>query len=70
CYLFDNACRPLLKNFMNTIKSDVIGKGLDLKTTAVPNRELVATNDEIRNHEVETIGRTLRAYMTAMKPIM
>lgn len=70
CYLFDNACRPLLKDFMAKVDSDVIGKGLSLKSNAVSNRELVATNEEIRSHGVEKVGQVLRAYMTAMKPII
>ncbi len=70
CYLFDNACRPLLKDFMAKVSTDVIGKGLTLKDASVPNRELVRVNDEIRNHPVENIGKVLRAYMTAMKEVI
>ncbi|MEO7037353.1 MAG: ketol-acid reductoisomerase, partial [Polyangiaceae bacterium] len=70
CYLFDNACRPLLKEFMLKVETDVIGKGLELKDTAVSNRELVRVDAEIRNHPVEQIGTVLRAYMTAMKPVI
>ncbi|HPO03829.1 MAG TPA: ketol-acid reductoisomerase [Treponemataceae bacterium] len=67
CYLFDNACRPLLKDFMAKVDTDVIGKGLSVKDSSVSNRELVKVNDAIRNHPVEKIGSVLRAYMTAMK---
>jgi ketol-acid reductoisomerase len=70
CYLFDNACRPLLKEFMLKVDTDVIGKGLTLTDTAVSNRELVRVDAEIRNHPVEQIGTVLRAYMTAMKPVI
>jgi ketol-acid reductoisomerase len=70
CYLFDNACRPLLKEFMLKVDTDVIGKGLALTDTAVSNRELVRVDAEIRNHPVEQIGTVLRAYMTAMKPVI
>ena len=70
CYLFDNACRPLLSEFMLKIGSDVIGKGLELRDNAVSNRELVRVDAEIRNHPVEQIGTVLRAYMTAMKPVI
>lgn len=70
CYLFDNACRPLLADFMKKIDLDVIGKGLNLKDTGVSNQELVAVNEEIRNHPVEIVGHKLRAYMTAMKAII
>jgi len=70
CYLFDNACRPLLGEFMLKVETDVIGKGLELKDAVVSNRELVRVNSEIRNHPVEQIGTVLRAYMTAMKPVI
>jgi ketol-acid reductoisomerase len=69
CYLFDNACRPLLADFMKKQDLDVIGKGLFGQPTGVSNRELVRVNEEIRNHPVEIVGKKLRAYMTAMKPI-
>ena len=67
CYLFDNACRPLLKDFMTKIDTDVIGKGLNVKDNSVSNQEIIRINDEIRNHPVEIVGKKLRAYMTAMK---
>jgi ketol-acid reductoisomerase len=70
CYLFDNACRPLLKDFMSKIHTDVIGKGINVKDNGVDNRELIEINDQIRNHPVEVIGKTLRGYMTAMKKIV
>lgn len=70
CYLFDQACRPLLQSFMTKIHSDVIGKGLNVKDNGVDNRELIAVNEQIRNHPVEQIGTTLRSYMTAMKRIV
>ncbi len=70
CYLFDNACRPLLKELMLKVDTDVIGKGLAVADNAVSNRELVRVDSEIRNHPVEQIGTVLRAYMTAMKPVI
>jgi ketol-acid reductoisomerase len=70
CYLFDNACRPLLKDFMAKVDTDIIGKGLSLKDNSVPNHELVQINDEIRNHPVEIVGKKLRSYMTAMKALI
>jgi ketol-acid reductoisomerase len=70
CYLFDQTCRPLLRDFMNKIDSDVIGKGLDVPDNAVDNKELVAVNEAIRNHPVEIVGRRLRGYMTAMQPLI
>ena len=70
CYLFDNACRPLLGNFMKTVDTDVIGKGLPIKDAHVPNAVLNHVNDTIRNHPVEIVGKKLRGYMTAMKAII
>ena len=69
CYLFDHACRPLLKDFMAKIDTDVIGKGIG-GDNGVDNVELIAVNRAIRNHPVEVIGEELRGYMTAMKKIV
>ncbi|MBL7558419.1 ketol-acid reductoisomerase [Olleya sp. YSTF-M6] len=68
CYLFDHACKPLLKDFMKTVETDIIGKSFST-TTGVDNIELIAVNDAIRNHPIETVGKRLRAAMTAMKII-
>jgi ketol-acid reductoisomerase len=70
CYLFEQSCRPLLKDFMSKVGSDVIGRGLVLEDASVDNMQLVEVNDAIRNHPVEVVGRKLRGYMTAMKRIV
>ncbi|MBF0111435.1 MAG: ketol-acid reductoisomerase [Desulfamplus sp.] len=70
CYLFTQKALPILKDFMKTIDSDVIGKGLDLKDTSVDNIELIEVNEAIRYTVVEMVGRELRSYMSAMKPIL
>jgi len=70
CYLFTEACRPLLADFMSGIQTDVIGRGLGNSDNHVDNLELVAVNEAIRNHGVEVIGRKLRGYMTAMQRII
>lgn len=70
CYLFDQACRPLLTEFMSRQGADVIGKGLDVSSNQVDNKELIAVNAEIRNHQVEQVGGELRSHMTAMKKIV
>lgn len=71
CYLFDHACKPLLKDFMKKIDTDVIGKHFgEGKDTGVDNRLLIAVNEEIRFHPVEIIGYDLRASMTAMTKIV
>jgi ketol-acid reductoisomerase len=68
CYLFDHACKPLLKDFMKTVDTNVIGKSFS-KSNAVDNLELIAVNNAIRNHPIEAVGKRLRAAMTAMKTI-
>lgn len=69
CYLFAHAAVPMLQDFMRDIDTDVIGRGL-AGDAGVDNQELIAVNTAIRNHPVETIGRELRSYMTAMKRIL
>jgi ketol-acid reductoisomerase len=71
CYLFDHSARPFLeKEFMPSIKSDVIGKGLENPDNSVDNKLLVDINDAIRDHSVELVGKMLRGYMTGMKSIV
>lgn len=71
CYLFDQAARPLLeKEFMPSINTDVIGKGLQLNDSSVDNRQLVQVNDAIRHHDIEQVGARLRGHMTGMKSIV
>ena len=67
-YLFDQAARPLLKDFVASLGADVIGGGMT-GSNAVDNKTLIAVNAEIRNHPVELIGEELRGYMTGMKAI-
>lgn len=70
CYLFDQACRPLLQDFMAKQGSDVIGRGLDVADDTVDNQELIAVNSAIRDHMIEIVGEELRGYMTAMKRVI
>ena len=70
CYLFDQAARPLLTDFMKTVSCDVIGRGLSLNDMGVDNKRLIEVNSSIRNHDVEFVGEELRGYMTAMKKIV
>ena len=70
CYLFDHAAKPLLEEFMKGIKTDVIGRGQDLKEFGVDNSQLIDVNEIIRYHPVEMVGYELRASMTAMKKII
>jgi len=70
CYLFDQACKPLLANFMKTVEVDLAGKNFNEgKDCSVDNATLVKVNEILRNHPVEVVGRKLRKAMTAMKSI-
>jgi ketol-acid reductoisomerase len=69
CYLYNHACLPLLSDFMTRIHTDVIGRGLELTDTGVDNKYLIEVNSQVRSHPVESIGQTLRGYMSAMKRI-
>jgi ketol-acid reductoisomerase len=69
CYLFDHACKPLLVDFMKTVKTDVIGLAYSSETNAVDNATLISVNQAIRTHSIESIGSTLRQAMTDMKVI-
>jgi ketol-acid reductoisomerase len=68
CYLFDHACKPLIRDYVNSLGSQVIGQNFS-SGNQVDNQELIAVNSSIRNHDVERIGSVLRTSMTAMKQI-
>jgi ketol-acid reductoisomerase len=68
CYLFDHACKPLLKEFMTKVDTNVIGKSFST-TNAVDNKLLIEVNHSIRNHPIEEVGVWLRKSMTDMKKI-
>jgi ketol-acid reductoisomerase len=71
CYLFDQVARPLLaKEFMPSINTDVIGRGLESNNASVDNARLVEVNRAIREHPVEIVGQKLRSYMKDMKAIV
>merc|ERR1719210_427643 len=69
CYLFTQACLPLLKDFMAGVDVDVIGTKFNKGDNGVDNQKLVIVNEAIASHPVEVIGRELRGHMTAMKKI-
>lgn len=70
CYLFDQACKPLLADFMKTVEVDLAGKNFNEgKDGSVDNATLMKVNEILRNHPVEVVGRKLRKAMTAMKSI-
>jgi ketol-acid reductoisomerase len=70
CYLYDQRCKPLLKDFMSKQSTNVIGTKFNKNgNNGVDNKQLVMVNEKIRGHPVEVIGKELRGYMTAMKDI-
>jgi len=69
CYLYDQACRPLLTDFMSKIDIDVIGTKYNKGHNGVDNRTLNAVNEAIRSHPVEVVGAELRGYMTDMEKV-
>ncbi|HKK91044.1 MAG TPA: ketol-acid reductoisomerase, partial [Desulfobacteraceae bacterium] len=69
CYLFNHKAVPLLADFMARQDTDVIGRGLHTADNTTDNIALIKANEAIRSTGVEGIGRTLRTYMGAMKPI-
>ena len=70
CYLFDHACKPLLADFMKTIDTNLIGKNFnDGIDAGVDNKVIIAVNEIIRYHPIESVGAELRQAMTEMKTI-
>ena len=69
CYLFDHACKPLLKEFFIKIDSKHIGKPY-IHAEKIDNTRLIEVNELIRSHPVEIIGKKLRTSMTSMKKIV
>lgn len=69
CYLFTHAALPLLADFMESVDSSVIGKGLEIADNAVDNETLISVNFELRNHPIEEIGEELRFAMEDMQNI-
>ena len=70
CYLFAHQAVPMLADFMKTVETDVIGKGVKSTDNSVDNIELIGVNAAIRYTVVEQVGEELRSYMSAMKPII
>ncbi len=69
-YLFAQVATPLLREqFMPTVTTDVIGRGLSETVTVVDNARLIEVNDAISAHDVEVVGKRLRGYMQDMKKI-
>lgn len=69
CYLFAHSCVPLLQDFMASVDSEVIGKGLPGGDNRVDNQTLVEVNGEIRHELIEDVGQILREAMQGMQAI-
>ena len=50
CYLFDHSAKPLIKDYVNGLPKEVIGHSYGTDYTGVDNQQLIAVNDEIRQH--------------------
>ena len=70
CCLYDRNCVPLLADFMKTVDTDVIGRGLQVNDTGVDNAWPIEVNTALREHPVEVIGRELRGYTSDMERIV
>ncbi|MFC0180718.1 ketol-acid reductoisomerase [Thorsellia kenyensis] len=66
-YLFSYAAVPMLKSFMANLKPGDLGQ--KIKDAEIDNVQLREVNEAIRNHPIESVGSTLRGYMTDMKRI-
>lgn len=66
-YLFSFAAVPLLKEFMASLQPGDLGK--TMADSGTDNAQLRDVNEAIRQHPIETVGKTLRGYMTDMKRI-
>lgn len=69
CYLYTQACMPLIKDFVNKQDTSVIGKKYNKGDNGVDNQALNDVNERLASHPVEVIGKELRAHMGAMKKI-
>jgi ketol-acid reductoisomerase len=69
CYLFDHACKPLIKDYVNSLSSMTIGNPF-LDNSTFDSDELNIINNKIKSHSIEIIGKKLRTSMTEMKNIV
>lgn len=69
CYLFNHAAVPLLRDYVNAMPAELLGKGLGNISNKVDNQKLIQVNQAVRHTGVEQIGAKLRGYMTQMKDI-
>jgi ketol-acid reductoisomerase len=70
CYLFNHAAVPMLREYVQNMSSEFLGRGLNDSGNGVDNQRLIEVNAAIRGTGVEKIGAELRGYMTAMQVIV
>jgi ketol-acid reductoisomerase len=68
CYLFNHACKPLLKGFMASLDNDVIGKPF-FNPSYIGAEKLDELDNKVKNHPIEKVGARLRLSMTQMKKL-
>ncbi len=59
-YLFSNAAVPLLRDFVNKLSTEYVGKGLSSAANGVDNIRLIAVNEAIRQHPVELVRQKVK----------
>ncbi|SQH74023.1 ketol-acid reductoisomerase, NAD(P)-binding [Shewanella benthica] len=70
CYLFNHAAVPMLRDYVNAMSPELLGRGLSDSSNGVDNQRLIEVNAAIRGTGVEKIGAELRGHMTAMQQIV
>ena len=63
CYLFDQACQPLITPFVEKTDERLLGSSY-ASSNQVNNQELISVNTSLRNHPIEKVGAWLRSEMT------
>ena len=69
CYLFDHACKPLIKDYVNSLSSMTIGNPF-LDNSSFDSNQLNTINNKIKSQSIEIIGKKLRTSMIEMKNIV
>ena len=65
CYLFDQECQPLLKDFVSSLDATLMGTSFHPAGDELSH--LARVNDSIKGHCIEKVGLTLRAAMAPEK---
>ena len=65
CYLFDQECQPLLKEFVSNLDAGLVGNAFQPVGDELSN--LAHVNESIQGHPIEKVGLTLSAAMALEK---